>query len=205
MGRYSNIFNTLTHKNFEPSRPCLQGKRILDEDHDVGRQLCNSILNRIFGLPLPENIISAMGEYMVENLYQHTINDVDLCKVLNATEVRPFLERYSYENPDKAQIVWTYLQQAIENAILVVEGLQAEDVDERQRSTFETVTMLLVTSCFKPRAKSLIPLLVRLDNTQAFVPELISNIENLAERFDLASSVSIDTVQYFNFRDDEMM
>mmetsp|Transcript_11212 Transcript_11212/g.16866 ORF Transcript_11212/g.16866 Transcript_11212/m.16866 type:complete len:147 (+) Transcript_11212:327-767(+) len=146
-----------------------------------------------------------MGEYMVENLYQHTINDVDLCKVLNATEVRPFLERYCYENPDKAQIVWTYLQQAIENAILVVEGLQAEDVDERQRSTFETVTMLLVTSCFKPRAKSLIPLLVRLDNTQAFVPELISNIENLAERFDLASSVSIDTVQYFNFRDDEML
>lgn len=50
-----------------------------------------STLNRIFGLPLPANIISAMGEFMVENLYQGSINDVDSNKMLNAFGVRPFL------------------------------------------------------------------------------------------------------------------
>ncbi len=160
----------------------------------------DSILNRIFGLPLPANIITAMGEFMVENLYQGDINDVDGCKWLNAIEVRPYLERYCYENPDNVQIVWTHLQRAIENAIMAVEGLEAEDVDERQRSNFETVVFLLVESCIRTRAKSLIPLIMRLEDTQAIVPELIRNIENLADRFEKVPSVYIDTKEYFRQR-----
>lgn len=160
----------------------------------------NSLLNRLLGLPLPANIISAMGEYMVENLYQGNINDVDAYKWLNAFEVRPFLDRYCYENPDNAEIVWTYLQQAIENAILAVEGLEADDVDERQLSSFKIVTMDLVESCIRTRAKSLIPLLMRLEDTQEILPELISNVENLAERFEQAPPACIDTKEYFKVR-----
>ena len=57
-----------------------------------------------------------MSEFMVENLYQDNINDVDIRKRLNALEVKPYLERYCYENPDNAQIVavplkvWSHLK-----------------------------------------------------------------------------------------------
>ncbi len=163
----------------------------------------NSVLRRIFGLPLPVNIISAMGEFMVENLYQDNINDIDGWNWLNALEVKPYLERYCYENPDNAQIVWAYLQRAIENAIMAVEGLGAEDVDERQRSKFKTVALVLATSCIRTRAKSLMTLLIRLRDTQAIVPELMNSFGNLADRFERASSVCIDTKEYFNIPHDD--
>jgi len=140
---------------------------------------------------------------MVENLYQDNINDVDGWKWQNALEVRPFLGRYCYENPDNAQLVWAYLQRAIENAIMAVEGLEADDVDERQRPHFVAVALALVDSCIRTRAKSLIPLIMRLEDTQAIVPVLIPNIENLADRFEKVPSVCIDTKEYFMIRFDD--
>jgi len=156
-----------------------------------------STLNRIFGLPLPANIISAMGEYMVENLYQGSINDVDSKKMLNAFGVRPFLERYCYENPENSQIVWSHLQQAIENAILVVEGLEAGDVDERQRETFNKVVTRIVICCINTRAKCLVPLLRRLEDTQALMPELIADVGNLVNEMEENPPVLVDTRSYY--------
>ena len=169
-------------------------------DYDLEGYYENSILGRIFGLPLPANIISAMGEFMVENLYQDNINDVDSCKLQNAIGVAPFIKRYCYENPDNRQLVWPYLQRAIENAILVVEGLEPNDVSEEQESNFVSMTIVLANCCIMSRAYSLIPLLTRLEDTQALVPEIIRNVANLADRFEKAASEFIDTGAYFDVK-----
>ena len=57
--------------------PCARGddsdfSRLLDWQRERKRDYINNyeVLEYIFGLPLPENIITAMGEFMVENLYQ---------------------------------------------------------------------------------------------------------------------------------------
>ena len=174
LGDYVDAMQSLSLEDVsEQSHFCSDLSQLSKWAHDdrlrYGGRNDNSVLRRIFGLPLPANIISAMGEFMVENLYQDNINDVDGWKWQNALEVRPFLGRYCYENPDNAQLVWAYLQRAIENAIMAVEGLEADDVDERQRPHFVAVALALVDSCIRTRAKSLIPLIMRLEDTQAIV------------------------------------
>lgn len=208
LGDYVDAMQSLSLEDVsEQSHFCSDLSQLSKWAHDdrlrYGGRNENTVLRRIFGLPLPANIISAMGEFMVENLYQDNINDVDGWKWQNALEVRPFLGRYCYENPDNAQLVWAYLQRAIENAIMAVEGLEADDVDERQRPHFVAVALALVDSCIRTRAKSLIPLIMRLEDTQAIVPVLIPNIENLADRFEKVPSVCIDTKEYFMIRFDD--
>ena len=131
-------------------------ERALDIHNNFG------VLEYILGVPLPENIISAMGEFMVENLYQGNINDVNKNKVDNVRWVTLFLRRFSYERPQKAHIVWNYIQEAVQNAIEVVEDLPENEIQPVQHSNWTEVITLLVVRCIDMRAKTLLSDLERL-------------------------------------------
>ena len=155
----------------------------------------------LFGAPLPDNIISAMGEFMVENLYQGNIADVNKTKTLNALKVMPFLERFCYEKPTSAHIVWDYMREAIQNAIAVVEDLPENEIQPGQHSNWNDVITLLVVSCIDLRAKRLLSHLRRLyqGTPLALLPENFVSFKTLVKRVK-APLINNDTLQYHRLR-----
>ena len=113
----------------------------------------HEILLRLFGLPLPRNIVAAMADFLVERLYQHDHPfDVDSFKCSNALAVLPYLERSVYENPDNGPLVWECLERAIQNAIHAVQGFGVEDIGHKEREIYTKVIVELVGACISTRA-----------------------------------------------------
>eukprot|EP00984_Skeletonema_dohrnii_P005458 scaffold1920_cov97-Skeletonema_dohrnii-CCMP3373.AAC.2 len=156
------------------------------------------VLGRIFGLPLPKNIALSMTEFMVENLYQGHIVDVDKLKIDNAFGVGCFLERFTYESPESAHIVWEGLRRAIQNAISVVEDFDPHEVTIIERDIWIAVIESFVAMCIRTRAVRLISVLRRLyDGTQfALLPETFITFKNLAERIKQTHPIVNDTFTY---------
>ena len=160
------------------------------------------ILGYIFGVPLPDNIISSMGEFMVENLYQGNITDVNTTKTNNVRMVTLFLQRFCYERPKSAHIVWDYLREALENAIAVVEDLpeieNEVEIQPAQRSDWVDVITLLVVSCIKVRAKRLLSHLRRLYQGAplALLPENFVGFRTLVERVKQEPLILNDTLEF---------
>jgi len=156
------------------------------------------VLGRIFGLPLPKNIALSMTEFMVENLYQGHIVDVDKLKIDNAFGVGCFLERFTYESPESAHIVWEGLRGAIQNAISVVEDFDPHEVTIIERDIWIAVIESFVAMCIRTRAVRLISVLRRLyDGTQfALLPETFITFKNLAERIKQTHPIVNDTFTY---------
>ena len=161
-----------------------------DKDYEV--------LSYMLGLPLPENIISAMGEFMVENLYQGNINDVNQNKTDNVRRVTGFLSRFCYERPKSAHIVWDYMREAIQNAIAAVEDLPENEIEPVQRSNWNKVITLLVVACIDMRAKRLLSHLNRLyqGTPLALLPENFVDFRSLAKRIKQKPLVLNDTLYY---------
>ncbi|KAK1733663.1 hypothetical protein QTG54_015706 [Skeletonema marinoi] len=156
------------------------------------------VLGRIFGLPLPKNIALSMTEFMVENLYQGHIEDVDKHKIDNAFGVGRFLERFTYESPESAHIVWEGLRGAIQNAISVVEDFDPHEVTITERDIWIDVIERLVVMCIHTRAVRLISVLRRLyDGTQfALLPGTFVTFKNLAKRIKQTHPIVNDTATY---------
>lgn len=155
----------------------------------------------LFGLPLPDNIISAMGEFMVENLYQGNITDVNNTKILNVMKVMPFLERFCYGRPESAHIVWDYIREAVQNAIAVVEDLPENEIQPGQHSDWNEVITLLVVSCIDLRAKRLLSHLRRLyqGTPLALLPENFVGFKELVKRVKEPLFIN-DTLHYHQLR-----
>lgn len=160
----------------------------------------------LFGVPLPDNIISAMGEFMVENLYQGNITDVNNTKILIVGKVMPFLERFCYERPTSAHIVWDYMREAIQNAIAVVEDLPENEIQPGQHSNWNDVITLLVVSCIDLRAKRLLSHLRRLyqGTPLALLPENFVSFKTLVKRVKQEPLIINDTIHYHQFRSDQI-
>jgi len=160
------------------------------------------VLGYIFGVPLPDNIISSMGEFMVENLYQGNITDVNTTKTNNVRMVTLFLQRFCYERPKSAHIVWDYLREALENAIAVVEDLpeieNEVEIQPAQRSDWVDVITLLVVSCIEVRAKRLLSHLRRLYQGAplALLPENFVGFRTLVERVKQEPLILNDTLEF---------
>ena len=162
----------------------------------------HGVRERLFGLGLPDNIISAMGEFLVERLYSTSPYDVDGNTLANAMGVLPHMERFCYENPSKASLVWEHLGQAIDNARSLFGNLEAEDIGPEQREVFDSVISRLVVACIKTRAQRLAPVLERLydDVMLAHLPPTIVQFDTLIERINDAPRVFPDTSFYYNMR-----
>ena len=156
------------------------------------------VLGRIFGLPLPKNIALSMTEFMVENLYQGHIEDVDKHKIDNAFGVGRFLERFTYESPESAHIVWEGLRGAIQNAISVVEDFDPHEVTIIERDIWIAVIESFVAMCIHTRAVRLISVLRRLyDGTQfALLPGTFVTFKNLVKRIKQTHPIVNDTLTY---------
>ena len=166
---------------------------------EIGR---HGVRERLFGLGLPDNIISAMGEFLVERLYSTSPYDVDDHTLANAMGVLPHMERFCYENPSKASLVWEHLGQAIDNTRSVFGDLEAEDIGPKQREILGSVMMGLVGACIHTRAQRLAPVLARLydDVMHAHLPPTIVQFDTLIERINDAQRVFPDTSLYYNMR-----
>jgi hypothetical protein len=189
--------------HFLQKMPCAQGdncdlSRILNWQRENEYDKSHEVLTYLLGLPLPENIISAMGEFMVENLYQGNINDVNQSKKDNVSRVTYFLSRFCYERPKSAHIVWDYMREAIQNAIAVVEDLPENEIEPVQQSIWGKVIGLLVATCIGIRAKRLLSLLSRLyrGTPSALLPENFLRFRTLAERIKQQPLVLNDTLYY---------
>jgi len=160
----------------------------------------HEVLSRLFGhVPLPENIVSAMCEFMLENLYQTNVpNDVDVIKYLNALGVLPYLERFCYENPDRALIVFDCLERAIRNSVRAVCDLNVDDIGQSERDTFKHVVNSLVVACVSTGAK-LFPVLRSLyEGTQfELLQDNFVQLETLIQRISKAPKIFADTNLYY--------
>ena len=168
----------------------------------------HGVRDRLFGLGLPDNIISAMGEFLVERLYSTSPFDVDDHTCANAMGVLPFMARFCYENPTKASLVYDYLGQALSNATNLFSRFEAEDIAPKQRETFQCVIRRLVSTCIRTRALSLAPVLERLydEIMDPHLPPTFVQFDALIERINDAPRVYPDTADYFEMRsiDDEI-
>lgn len=192
--------------SFLKKMPCAHG-----DNYDLSRMLnwhraseydiynSHEVLTYMLGLPLPESIISSMGEFMVENLYQGNISDVIKTKTNNVRRVTYFLSRFCYEKPKSAHIVWDYMREAIQNAVAVVEDLTL-DITPAQRSRWIDVITLLVVTCIDMRAKRLLSHLRRLYQGTPLVllPENFVNFRSLAERIKQKPLVHNDTLYIYH-------
>lgn len=189
--------------------PCARGDDSNDllmllQWHHNGKYDCHNnyeVLGYIRGVPLPENIISAMGEFMVENLYQGNINDVNKNKACNVRRVTLFLRRFCYERSKRAHVVWDYMQEAIQNAIEAVEDLPEIEIQPVQRTIWTEVITVLVVRCIDIRAERLLPQLRRLyqGTPLTLLPENFVSFRTLAERIKQAPLIINDTLNYHSF------
>jgi hypothetical protein len=163
-------------------------------------------LIRLFGLPLSENIISAMGQFMVENLYQQNIDAIDANQMSNAFGVLRFLTRYCYENPNKSHVVLRYVDiSAMQDILFDLDDEEAANVvvNEKQRENFQRVAQTLLVFCIETRAKSLIPTLRTLYDGPVFdvLPDNIISFENLVKKIEENPvRVIVDTQRYHSIR-----
>jgi len=168
----------------------------------------HGVRDRLFGLGLPDNIVSAMGEFLVERLYSTSPYDVDDLTYANAMGVLFYMERFCYENPSKASLVFDYLGQAISNATSLFSQFDEDDIAPKQRETFQSVIRRLVSACIRTRALSLAPVLERLydEIMDPHLPPTFVQFDALIERINDAPRVRPDTSYYFEMRsiDDEI-
>ena len=131
-------------------------------DHDQFKK--HGVLLRLFGLPLPPNIISAMCSFLVERLYQRSLRDID-DHLNNAFDVLPYLERFTIQKPEKASIVWDCYGEALRFAInVVIDANEANNNDfgDQEEHKFRLVTAKLIGSCIKTRANTVIPVIQKM-------------------------------------------
>ena len=166
----------------------------------------HGIKERLFGLGLPDNIISAMGEFLVERLYSESPHDVNDHTIANVLGVTPYMERFCYENPTKASLVHDYLRQAISNATNLFSRFEAEDIAPKQREIFDYVITELVLSCIRTRALSLAPVFERLydENMHPHLPPTFVQFNTLIQRMNDAPRVHPDTYSYHFIRSIEI-
>ena len=210
---FTHMFFRDLDTQFLEHLPCARGddsdfSRLLDWHRERKRDYINNyeVLEYIFGLPLPENIISAMGEFMVENLYREDgwINDVNRYKTDNLYRVKHFLVRFCYEIPERADIVWDYLLDAVEDAIDVVEGFDWWEITEVQRFHWNCVISLLVSTCIQTSAKRSLSHLRRLyqGTPLALLHENIIDFRTLVKRIKEQPLILNDTIKYHQLRSD---
>eukprot|EP00986_Skeletonema_menzelii_P010251 scaffold4967_cov115-Skeletonema_menzelii.AAC.1 len=197
---------TYTDTSFIKGIPCARGdesdlsRLIVWHNQKQTYDIHNSyeVLDYILGLPLPENIISSMGEFMVENLYPGGIGDVDENTASNVSRVTCFLRRFCYERPKSAHIVWDYMREAIQNAIAAVENSDSIHRDRR-----EVVIEILVATCIDMRAKRLLSHLRRLyqGTPLDLLPVNFLDFRTLVERIKKPLIIN-DTLRYHQLRSD---
>ena len=165
----------------------------------------HGVLERLFGLPLPENLVSAMADFLLERLYRTSVYDVDHQTYLNAFGVRPYMVRFCIQKPEKASIVWDCLEQAIQNAIAVVSELDVLDIEEREQKIFLSVTRSLICTCMDTRAQNVIPVLRRLyqGTSLALLGPNIISLESLVQKIN-APLVFADSAGYYHCHEEEI-
>ena len=158
----------------------------------------NKVLPRLFGLPLPENIIMAMCQFMRDNLYKESLHDVDAIKESNAIGVLPFLERFCYENPERASIVFECLGQTIQGAIDVVDGLDVDDISQSEQKIFRSVIFALLMACVNTRAIPVLPTLelLYMQPQRQLMGENTLIFERLTQSINDAPNIYVDTKWY---------
>jgi len=160
------------------------------------------VKERLFGLGLPDNIISTMGEFLVERLYSTSPHDVNDHTIANVLGVIPYMVRFCYENPTKASLVFDYLGQAISNATSLFSHFDEDDIAPKQRENFHSVITELVLSCIRTRALRLAPVLEGLydEFMQPHLPPTFVQFDTLMERINEAPKVPQDTSSYYFIR-----
>jgi hypothetical protein len=171
---------------------------------DVGflKDSNHGTLLRLFGLPLPTNIVADMTDFLVDRLYQHDHPfDVDDCKWSNAERVLVYLERSVYENPDCAPIVFGCLKTTIQNSIRAVEGWDAQELGTTERDVFAKVVIGLVGSCISTRAVRTLSTIRKLYNGTPFLllgQDLVP-FRVLVQKIKDAPPVVLNTEAMFDF------
>ena len=217
--RTTKVTNSLSHEFktiwFNNNTPCSLGSDLSENLENMkqwinGYSLSGSgdhgVRDRLFGLGLPDNIISAMGEFLVERLYSTSPFDVDDHTCANAMGVIPYMERFCYENPTKALLVYDYLGQAISNATSLFSQYDVEDIAPKQREIFTNVVSQLLAACIDTRAHSLAPAIQRLydDAVHVHLPPTFIPFDTLIQRMNDAPRVFPDTIFYYNMHDGEL-
>ena len=166
----------------------------------------HGVRERLFGLGLPDNLVTAMGEFLVERLYSTSPFDVDDHICANAMGVIPYLERFCYENPSKAWLVYGYLRQAFDNATSLFSQYDVEDIAPKQREIFTNVVSQLLAACINTWAQSLAPAIQRLydDVVRVHLPPTFIPFDTLIQRMNDAPRVFPDTLFYYRMHDEEL-
>jgi hypothetical protein len=206
-GFSKNHFGTYTfdHHNL----PCGQGQDfITDFGEAIGwikfprfKYGGHETLLRLFGLPLPTNIVAAMADFLVERLYQHDHpSDVDFCKCINALRVLPYLKRSVNENPEGASLVWECLERALKNAIRAVENWDEEDIVENERLVFTRVIMSLVGACIATHALQVEPTIRNVyEGTQfAILTQDIIPLDTVLQRLHETPLIFLNSQEFYD-------
>ncbi|EJK77367.1 hypothetical protein THAOC_00806 [Thalassiosira oceanica] len=126
-------------------------------NHRVGAFSSKGVYTRLFGLPLPRNIILAMSDFLVQNLYREDLRDVNKRRTDSIFRVLPYLERSCAVTPEFEHVVLEGLGQAIGNAVSVAQQYDFEEIEPREMSVYQQVLKKLIMSCIALRAKQAIP------------------------------------------------
>lgn len=166
---------------------------------ESGNSYRHEVASRLFGLPLPKNIVQAMCQFMLENLYQTgSPNAVNYNKSQNAFKVLRYMKRFAYENLAEASLVWNTLDTAIQNATTSVQDIDVDDVGAEALSTFRFTVESLIGACIKTRAETVIPIIESLyRNVPAeLMPDNIVPLETLIQRIHEAPKIAVDTGEF---------
>ena len=149
-------------------------------EHRLGTSTFGSkgVNTRLFGLPLPRNILLAMSDFLVRNLYREDLRDVGKGRIDSIFRILPYLERSCAVTPELAHIVWEGLGQAIGNAASVAQQYDFEEISPRDMLVFQQVVRTLIGSCIVSRAERAIPSLRTA--FQGTSGEILADIQNLA-------------------------
>ena len=168
----------------------------------VGTYFSKGVNSRLFGLPLPRNIILAMSDLVVQNLYREDLHDVNKERIDSIFEVLLYLERSCAVTPELAHVVWGGLEQSIGNAASVAQQYDFEEIEPRELWVFQQVLQKLIGSCIALRAKRAIPSLRAA--FQGTSGEILAEIENLAplnvieQRINEPQSILLDSYEFQN-------
>lgn len=119
-------------------------------------------LIRLLGMSLPANIIQAMCDFMLDNLYQAdcTVDAIDSHKASNALLVIPFMKRFAKERPNDADMVWNCLGLAIQNVIQAVDNSQnVAEISEEDEIVLSDVLYSLLDACIDTKAYELMSII----------------------------------------------
>ena len=168
---------------------------------------------RLLGLSLPANIIQAMCDFMLDNLYQDDspVDAIDPHKSSNALLVIPFMTRFANEKPKDAEMVWNCLARAIQNAILAVDNSQdVAEFSEEEKSVLSDVLYTLIEACINTNVKAdeLLPLL-RLVYEMPIVDSLnlgnhLNSEEAVLAEIQERPTVNDDTTEFLSIFDENL-